>query len=370
MGRQILAVNPGSTSTKIAVYDETKEIWKKTVAHQAEELAGFRRLLDQLELRITAVRESLREENGFARSKLRAVVGRGGLLKPLSGGVYEVNERMKEDLSSCRYGIHASNLGALIADALAREFAVRAFIVDPVVVDEMDNLARYSGLPEIPRRSIFHALNQKATAKKAARSLGKAYSDCSLIVAHMGGGTSIGMHVGGRVVDVNNALDGEGPMSIERAGTVPAGDWMRYVLSHQNEPRDLQLKLTGKGGLVSFLGTNDFQEIDRAAAGCREGAAPGAGRPDGVLAGELIKVLSYQVAKSIAALSAVVSGRLDAIVLTGGLAFSASVVEDVKRRVSFLAPILLFPGENELEALALGARDALDGEAEILTYGG
>ncbi len=360
MGRQILAVNPGSTSTKIALYEETREVWRKNITHPAQDLSVFRRLMDQLDFRTSAVRESIRAESGMDAAKLRAVVGRGGLLKPLPGGVYQVNPRMKEDLASCRYGTHASNLGALIADSLARELGVKAYIVDPVVVDELDELARYSGLPEIPRRSIFHALNHRATARKAAGSLGKPYQECTLIVAHMGGGTSIGVHVRGKVVDVNNALDGEGPLSIERAGTLPAGDWMRYVLARQGEPQDLQLKLTGKGGMVAYLGTNDFKEIEKAAV--ESGMESPAAR--------LIGVLGYQISKSIAALSAVVCGRLDAVVLTGGLAFSSNVVEDIKRRVSFLAPILVFPGENELEALALGVLETLDGAAETLTYGG
>ncbi len=369
MGRKILAINPGSTSTKIAVYHESEELWKKTLAHKTGDLVGFRRLMDQLNYRNSAVRGALEEIDGFKPSELSAVVGRGGLLKPLAGGVYEVNERMKADLTECRYGIHASNLGALIADSIARETGAKAYIVDPVVVDELDPLARYSGLPEIPRRSIFHALNQKAMAKKTARALGKPYAECSLIVAHMGGGTSIGVHVKGKVTDVNNALDGEGPISIERAGTVPAGDWMRYVLSRQNEPQELQRKLTGRGGLVAYVGTNEFQEMEKAAEAFAGGLRETGGL-DGRLCDELIRVLCYQVAKSIAALSAAVCGELDAVVLTGGLAFSRTVVEDIKRRVSFLAPVIVYPGENELEALAMGAREVLDGETEARVYEG
>jgi butyrate kinase len=361
MSSAILAINPGSTSTKCAIYDDTRELWKKAVAHHPEELAPYPKIQDQLEVRRTAVREGIAEA-GVPLSDFAAIVGRGGLLRPLEGGVYEVNERMKADLFSCRYGTHASNLGALIADSIAAEIGVRAYIVDPVVVDELDPVARYSGIPEIPRRSIFHALNQKATAKKAARSIGKQYGDCSIIVAHMGGGTSIGIHVKGRVADVNNALDGEGPFAIERAGTVPAGDWMRWILSHQHDPQALQLMLTGRGGLVAYLGTNEFPAIER--------SAEGEGDLDPKLSGELISALCYQISKSIAALAAFTGGRLDAIVLTGGLAFSRRVVQDITRRVSFLAPVLLFPGENELEALALGVREVLLGEAYARTYDG
>jgi butyrate kinase len=361
MSFSILAINPGSTSTKCAIYTETAEVWKKGVSHRAEDLARFRRIRDQLELRKGAVLEGIRE-SGFALSDISAIVGRGGLLKPLEGGVYEVNEQMKADLIAARYGTHASNLGALIADSLAGQIGVKAYVVDPVVVDELDPIARRSGIPEIPRRSIFHALNQRATARKAAASLGKPYGDCNLIVAHMGGGISIGIHARGRVADVNNALDGEGPFAIERAGTVPAGDWMRWVLSHQHDPQALQLMITGKGGLVAHLGTNEFPEI--------ESSAEGNGRLDRHLCDELIRALCYQIAKSIAALAAFTEGKVDAVVLTGGLAFSRRVVEDISRRVAFLAPVLLFPGENELEALAMGVRDVLRGEACARTYEG
>jgi butyrate kinase len=365
----ILAINPGSTSTKIAIYDENREHWKAGLSHASEDLSKLKGVSDQLEYRRNAVRESIERVEDFSPSKLAAVVGRGGLLRPLAGGVYEVNERMKLDLTAGRYGTHASNLGALIADSIAGDFGIRAYIVDPVVVDELDSLARYSGIPEIPRRSIFHALNQKATAKKAARGLGRKYEDCRFIVAHLGGGTSIGVHLGGRVTDVNNALDGEGPLSIERAGTVPAGDWMRYVLSRQSDPGQLQRKLTGGGGLVAYLGTNDFQSIEAAALAYDRGV-PREGGLDGALCGELIRAFCYQVSKSIAALAAVAEGRLDAVLLTGGLVFSPTVVENIERRVSFLAPVLLFPGENELEALVMGVREVLDGQAEAKSYEG
>ena len=361
MGFTVLAINPGSTSTKCAIYRDAQEAWKSGVSHNSEDLARFRRLQDQLEYRSAAVRHGIAEA-GIPLSEISAVVGRGGLLKPLPGGVYEVNEQMKADLISEKYGRHASNLGALIADSLAAELGVRAFIVDPVVVDELAAVARYSGIPEIPRRSIFHALNQKAIARRAAASLGKSYKTSTLVVAHMGGGTSIGIHVNGLVVDVNNALDGDGPFAIERAGTVPAGDWMRWVLSHQHDPQALQLMLTGRGGLVAWLGTNDFPAIERSAAG--------GGALDKSLSDDLIRTLCYQIAKSIAGLAAFTNGRVDAVALTGGRAFSERVVREIRDRVSFLAPVLVFPGENELEALALGAREVLTGEACPRTYEG
>lgn len=390
MAITILAINPGSTSTKCAFYVDEREAWKTSLSHRPEELARFQRIQDQFAYRAGVVRESLRSAAGVSLEGVSAVVGRGGLLKPLAGGVYEVNEAMKADLLACRYGTHASNLGALIADSIARESGVRAYIVDPVVVDELHPIARLSGVPEIPRRSIFHALNQKATAKKAARGLGRPYADLDLVVAHMGGGISVGLHVGGRVVDVNNALDGDGPFAIERAGTVPAGDWMRYVLSHQHDPRGLQMMITGRGGLVAYLGTNDFPAIEKAADeaageaadpavdetvldgmphGTRDGASL-VGGLDGALCARLVETLCYQVAKAIVALAAFTGGRLDAIVLTGGLAFSRRVVAEITGRVSFLAPVIVLAGENELEALASGVREVLAGEASARIYEG
>jgi len=357
----VLAINPGSTSTKCAIYQDTREAWKKSVSHKPEELVRFRRVQDQLEYRSTAVREGL-TESGIPLAEISAVVGRGGLLKPLPGGVYEVNERMKADLRSEKYGRHASNLGALLADSVASEIGVRAFIVDPVVVDELDVIARLSGIPEIPRRSIFHALNQKAIARRAAERLGLKYAQSTLIVAHMGGGTSIGIHVNGKVVDVNNALDGEGPFAIERAGTVPAGDWMRWVLSHQHDPAALQQMLTGRGGLVAYLGTNDFPAIEQ--------SAQGEGPLDSSQSEQLIRTLCYQVAKSISGLAAYACGKVDAVVLTGGLAFSDRIVGEITERVSFLGPVLVFAGENELEALALGALEVLKGSACARVYEG
>jgi butyrate kinase len=365
MAFTILAINPGSTSTKCAVYRDAEEAWRKGLAHAADDLARFRRIQDQFGFRAQAVRDSLRGAAGVALDSLSAVVGRGGLLRPLPGGVYEVNEAMKADLVSCRYGTHASNLGALIADSIATELGVKAYIVDPVVVDELAPVARLSGIPQIPRRSIFHALNQRATARKAARRLGRAYEECTLAVAHMGGGTSVGLHERGRVVDVNNALDGDGPFAIERAGTVPAGDWMRWALAHQHDPEGLQKMLTGRGGLVAYLGTNDFTAIEAAAAGR---AGSGETGLDGDQCRILVEAMCYQVAKAIAGLAAHVGGKLDGVVLTGGLAHSALVVEEISRRVSFLAPVLVFPGENELEALAAGVRDVLAGEARALVY--
>ena len=363
---KVLAINPGSTSTKLAIYSKQGEEWRKSLSHDAEVIAKYHQIVDQLDFRKNTIMESLREVKGFSLKEFSAVVARGGLLRPLAGGVYRVTEELKNDLRTAKYGSHASNLGALIADEIAYEAGVNAFIVDPIVVDEFTPLARYSGIPEIPRKSIFHALNQKATAKKAARNLGKQYKECNLIVAHMGGGTSIGIHENGRVVDVNNALDGDGPFSIERAGTVPAGDWMRYVLSHSENPLTLQKKLTGRGGVVAYLGTNNARLIEETIERYLRGEKTQS--LDGAKCLEVMQALCYQISREISSLAAVVSGKVDAVVLTGGLAFSKFVTGEIKQRVSFIAPVLIYPGENELEALAVATIDALEGREPVLTY--
>jgi butyrate kinase len=373
MGREdyvkILAINPGSTSTKVALYNQNKEVVSKSLMHTSEELSRYPSIVDQLDFREETILEFLGEAGIASPRKLDATVGRGGLLRPVSGGVYAVNEVMKQDLQSGRYGSHASNLGALIADKIAREGNIPAFIVDPIVVDEFTPLARYSGIPEISRRSIFHALNQKATAKKAAKKLGKAYPQCNLIVAHMGGGTTIGIHRKGRVVDVNNGLDGDGPFSIERAGTLPPGDWLRYILKHSDDPVGLTKKLTGQGGVVAYLGTNDARQIESII----QCGLNGEQVPEGFDSNkclEVIQALSYQIAKEICAQAAVVCGELDAVVLTGGVAYYDRVVEDITRRVSFLAPVMVYPGENELQALAEAVLEVLEGREKVQEYRG
>jgi butyrate kinase len=364
---KVLVINPGSTSTKVALFQRESELWRKSVSHPVEE--RFPTLDAQLHTRRQTVLRALREESGFVPAEVAAVIGRGGLLHPLAGGVYRVNQEMKEDLAQCRYGTHASNLGGLLADLLAAEMGagVPAFIADPVVVDELDALARYSGLPDLPRRSIFHALNQKASARRAARELGKRYEDCSLIVAHLGGGVSVGVHLGGRVRDVNNALDGDGPFAVERAGGLPSGDWLRYVLAHREEPEALQRRLTGRGGVVAYLGTNDAHRIEEAIAAHERGEAAPEGL-DGRRCLEVLQAMCYRIAKEICSLAAAASGKLDAVVLTGGLAHSARIVEGIAARVGFLAPLLVYPGENEMEALAAAACDALEGRLPIQEY--
>jgi len=363
----VLVINPGSTSTKLAAYSGSSELFNERIVHDTAELNRFPSILDQLEFRKQVILDLLYSNQEFRQEDLRAVIGRGGLLHPLEGGVYRVNEAMKADLRSARYGAHASNLGALLADLLAREYGAAALIADPIVVDEMGPLARYTGLPEISRKSIFHALNHKATAKKAASKLGKAYAECNLIVAHLGGGTSVAIHQEGRVTDVNNALDGDGPFSVERAGQIPSGDWLRYVLSHSENPKSLQRKLTGGGGIIAHLGSNDIKQIEEIIAAHLENREPPP-KMDGAKCLEVVQAMCYQVAKEICALAAVVGGRIDGVVLTGGMAWDQRIVQEIHERVSFLGPFLVFPGENEMEALALSAQGAMAGSEPIREY--
>ncbi len=351
----VLVVNPGSTSTKISVFEGPKEIYTKTLYHSNEELAKFEHISDQLEFRVEVIENQL-AQNGFADRKIDAVVGRGGLLHPLEGGTYRVNEKMVEELREARYGEHASNLGAIIAYQIGNQHGAPAFIVDPVVVDELEDIARLSGLPELPRKSIFHALNQRAVARKAAKRLGKEYSDCTLIVAHMGGGITVGVHKNGRVIDVNNGLDGEGPYTPERTGTLPVGDLIRLCYSGKYTRSEMLKKNKGQGGVVAYLGTNDMREVERRAV---------AGEQPWRL---VYEGMAYQVAKEICALAAVVRGKVDGIVLTGGVAHSKVFTGWIRERVDFLAPVLEFPGEEEMEALALGAYRVLTGEEEAKEY--
>lgn len=353
--QRILVINPGSTSTKIAVYEEGGVLVEHTLRHSAEELADFATITDQYPFRQKLVLDILGTHQIQIES-LDAVVGRGGLVYPLEGGCYRVNDRMVKDLRRTVMGEHASNLGALIAKAIADQINIPAFIVDPVVVDELEPLARYSGHPELPRISIFHALNQKAEARRIAKNLGKAYSECNLIVVHLGGGISVGAHKRGKVVDVNNALDGDGPFSPERSGGLPAGQLVKLCFSGTSSQDEIKKMLKGKGGLVAYLGTNNGCEVgDRIAGGDKQ-------------AREVFEAMAYQVAKEIGAMAAVLSGDVDAIVLTGGLAHNQIFIDWIVPRVKFIAPVHVVPGEDEMLALYEGALRVLQGEEEAGEY--
>lgn len=352
---RLLTINPGSTSTKIAIYDNEKPVLVETIRHSTEELAPYGSIFEQYEFRKNVILETLNEK-GINITKLNAVVGRGGLLKPIPGGTYAVNQAMIKDLEKGVLGEHASNLGGMIANEIASQLNIPSFIVDPVVVDEMEDVARISGMPEIERKSIFHALNQKAVARRAAKDMGKEYNQVNFIVAHLGGGISVGAHQKGRVIDVNNALDGEGPFSPERSGGLPVGDLAKLCFSGKYSHGEIKKMITGKGGLVAYLGTNDGRDVTKMIS-------------EGNKEAELVfEAMAYQVAKEIGSCAAVLSGNVDAILITGGLAYGETLVNWIKKRVEFISQVLVYPGEDEMIALAEGGLRVLRGEEKAQEY--
>ncbi|MDQ0256231.1 butyrate kinase [Evansella vedderi] len=352
---RILTINPGSTSTKIGVFDNERMIIEETIRHDRDQLNEFHSIIDQYPFRKQMILETL-DNNGINLSKLSAVVGRGGLLRPIEGGTYSVNEAMLEDLRNGFSGQHASNLGGILAHEIASQLNIEAFIVDPVVVDEMDPIAKISGFADFERKSIFHALNQKAVARRVADDFNKEYSDLQLIIVHMGGGITVGVHKNGRVIDVNNGLHGEGPFSPERAGTVPAGDLVSMCYSGEYFADEVMKKIVGQGGLVGYLGTNDAIEVENRIAKGDEKA-------------ELVyEAMAYQIAKEIGAAAVVLSGKVDAIVLTGGLAYGKQFVKLITNRIQWISDVIIKPGENELQALAEGALRVLREEEKAKIY--
>lgn len=351
---KLLVINPGSTSTKIAVYDNEHPCLVRNIRHTVDELSCFSHIIDQFEFRKNLVLKEL-EANGIP-FQFDAIVGRGGLLKPIPGGVYEVNDAMLDDILHAMRN-HACNLGCLIAYELATLLpACRAFIADPGVVDELDEIARITGSPLMPRITIWHALNQRAIARRYAAEQHTRYEDLNLIVCHLGGGISVGVHRRGRAVDVNNALDGEGPFSPERAGTLPAGQLIDLCNSGRYTKDELKKRISGRAGLAAHLGTTDVPAIVRRIE-------------EGDTHAELVlDAMIYQIARSIGAASVVLFGKIDAILLTGGMAHSDYIISRLKERISFLAPVHVYPGEDELEALALNALAALRGELPVQVY--
>lgn len=350
----VLAIDPGSTSTKIGVFIDGK-LHKTTIEHKKEVLNAFKHIMDQESMRFEII-DNFLKENGYHNIKFSAVAGRGGLIKPIESGVYEVNEAMLRDLRDGVNGFHASNLGGILAHKFSKRFLCHAFIVDPVVVDEMDDVARLSGFKDIERKSIFHALNHKSASRKAAEKLKKKYDELNLIVAHMGGGISIGAHKKGRVVDVNNALDGEGPFAIERTGGLPVGDLVRLIEDKKYTPKELLAVFSKKGGVYSYLNNIDMIAIEKKIQSGDEYAKL------------VVDALIYQVSKEIGALSAALEGDVDAVVLTGGLAKSALITEGIRKKVKFIADVVILGGEFELEALIEASLRALNGEEAIKKY--
>lgn len=352
---RLLVINPGSTSTKIAVFDDEKIIFEETLRHSVEELSRYDKIFDQYEFRKDIILEVL-EKNKIDINSLTGVVGRGGLLKPIEGGTYEVNESMLEDLKVGLQGEHASNLGGIIAHEIAQEIGVKSFIVDPVVVDELTDVARISGLKEIQRRSVFHALNQKAVARRHARAKGQKYEDMNLIVVHLGGGVSVGAHEQGKVIDVSNALDGEGPFSPERSGGLPVGDLIKLCYSGKYTHEDMKKMIKGNGGMVSYLNSNNGIEVCKRINSGDEYAKL------------IYYAMAYQVAKEVGSCAAVLKGKVDGVLLTGGIAHDKLFTSWIEERVKFIAGVYIYPGEDELTALAEGGLRVLKGEEDSKEY--
>ncbi len=352
---RVLTINPGSTSTKIGVFEDENLMFEETLRHSTEEISSYEKVYDQYEFRKEIILKCLKDNN-IELDSLDTVVGRGGLLKPIEGGTYIVNDIMLEDLKAGVMGEHASNLGGILAHEIANEIQVNAFIVDPVVVDELQDLARISGLKEIERKSIFHALNQMAVSRRYAKFLEVQYQDLNLIVAHLGGGISVGAHEKGRVIDVANALDGEGPFSPERSGSLPVGDLIKLCYSGKYTHDQMKKMIKGNGGLVSYLNTNDAREVvERIKNGDKYA--------------ELIYyAMAYQVAKEIGAQAAVLKGKVDAIILTGGIAYDNMFTSWISEMVEFISKVVIYPGEDELTALAEGGLRVLKGEESPKIY--
>lgn len=353
---RILAINPGSTSTKIAVFQGTDPIFLKNIKHSADELSPFPRITDQFKFRKEIILNELKDAD-INTGTVTVVMGRGGLLKPVASGIYEVNERMIHDLINSPLGEHASNLGGLIAHDLVKSIpGARAFIADPIVVDEMEEIARIAGHPLFERISIFHALNQKAIARDYAKAIRKKYEELNLIVVHLGGGITVGAHQKGRVIDVNQGLDGEGPYTPERSGTLPMSQMVRLCFSGKYPESQVLKMLKGEGGLVAYLGTNNAMDVLKMIEG-------------GDTKARLIyDAMGYQVSKSIGEMYTVLRCEVDAILITGGIAYDKYFVNLIQERVYKLAPIHVYPGEDEMRALAMNGLMVVTGELEPKVY--
>lgn len=355
MSIKSLIINPGSTSTKIGVFEDETLLFEETLRHSTEEIAQYASIVDQKDFRKNIILELMKEKD-FDMKSLNVIVGRGGMLKPIPGGTYAVTDDLLNDLKIGKQGQHASNLGGILAREIADSIGVPSYIVDPVVVDELMPTARYSGVPELPRTSVFHALNQKAVAKRYAKEKGVAYDSLNLIVVHMGGGVSVGAHEKGRVIDVFNALDGDGAFSPERAGAVPSGALIKMCYSGKYTEKEAYKKLVGNGGFNAYLNTNDMREVNKMVE-------------DGNKEAEVIReAFILQVAKDIGSMACVLSGKVDQILITGGIAYNKYVTDRLTEKAGFIAPISVYPGEDELLALAQGALRVINGEEKAMEY--
>lgn len=355
MAIKSLIINPGSTSTKIGVFEDETLLFDETLRHPTEEIAKYASIIDQKDFRKDIILNFLKDK-GVDIKSFDVIVGRGGLLKPIPGGTYAVSDALLADLKIGVQGQHASNLGGILAREIGDEIGAPSYIVDPVVVDELTPVARISGMPELPRRSIFHALNQKAVARRYAKEQGVSYEDLNLIVIHMGGGVSVGAHEKGKVVDVNNILDGEGAFSPERAGTVPVGDLIKLCFSGKYTEKEIYKKICGNGGYNAYLGTNDARDVEKLV---KEGDEK---------AQVVFDAFYYQLAKDAGAMAAVLNGKVDQIILTGGIAYSPITRQKLEEKLGWIAPFTVYPGEDELLALAQGALRVMNGEEAAKEY--
>lgn len=355
MSIKSLIINPGSTSTKIGVFEDETLLFEETLRHSTEEIAQYASIVDQKDFRKNIILSLLKEKD-FDIKSLNVVVGRGGMLKPIPSGTYPVSDELLHDLIIGKQGPHASNLGGILAKEIGDSIGIPSYIVDPTVVDELMPEARYSGVPELPRVSVFHALNQKAMARRFAKEAGKNYNDLNLIVVHMGGGVSVGAHKNGKVIDVFNALDGDGAFSPERAGAVPSGALVKMCFSGKYTEKEVYGKLVGKGGFNAYLGTNDMREVEKKVA---------AGDKDAEM---LRSAFILQVSKDIGSMACVLEGKVDQIIVTGGIAYDEYVTSELKKRAGFIAPFTVYPGEDELLALTQGALRVLNGEEKAMEY--
>ncbi|MFI3285300.1 MAG: butyrate kinase [Rikenellaceae bacterium] len=355
MSYYILAIDPGSTSTKAALYQDEQPLFELVIDHTAEELSCYETVVDQFEWRQDLVIYHLNQE-GFDIAKLSAVIGRGGLIKPIEGGVYEINDSLWHDTKHAKLE-HACNLGALIARAIADQVGVPSFIADPVVLDEMEPLARISGIPAIPRRSIFHALNTRATSRIHAKNVGSSYDKLNLIVAHIGGGVTVSLHSKGRVIDTFCGLGGDGTFSPERAGRIATSALIDLCFSGEYTHKEIQRMITGGGGIVAHLGTHSVREVMQRIEEEEDNEAK-----------LIIDAFCYNIAKDIGSLATVVNGQIDGIILTGGVAHSSYITGEIEKRCGFIAPVHIYAGENELDSLANNALLVMRGEAKAKVY--
>ena len=353
---RVLAINPGSTSTKVGVYEGWNMLYEGTVRHSQEELSKFETIHDQKDMRMELV-EKLIEENGYKLSEMDAFVGRGGIVRPLKSGVYTINEKLMDDLKNLPSAQrHASMLGGVIARAFGDAYGKPSFIVDPVTVDERDEIAKITGLPQIKRDCIFHCLNQKSACRYHCRLNGLKYEEINAVVAHLGGGISVAAHRKGVIVDVTDAMSGEGPFTPERCGAIPAKLLADLIYDYGYSREQINKLIAGKGGLMAYFNTNSAIDVEKMIAAGDEHAKL------------IYEAMAYNIAKNMGAMAAVLKGEVDAVIITGGMAYSKMLTEYITEHTKFIAPVFVYPGEGELSALAAGAMRVLNGEEEPKEY--